>query len=165
MDVKWTPKGTSGASCSHARAWSAQGQGTITLQDPTMPSSSEQMMASLTAWHIPKSSALTNNKRASAGYPKRLFVRAVFRVFIVIARPLPPSLPFTRRVEGHHRGHPGVPDVAGGAAGRSGGTSLLVGREQGEGSTRRAAHEGYPFGVHAVAGGVLLNPSDRAGHV
>jgi len=74
-DVKWTPKGTSGAPCSHVRAWSAQGQGTITLQDLTMPSLSERMMASLTAWHIPKSSALTNNKRASAGYPKKLFAR------------------------------------------------------------------------------------------
>src|SRR5215213_8671603 len=81
-DVKWTAKGTSGASCSHARAWSAQGQGTIRLQDPTMPSSSERMLASLTAWHIPKSSALTNNKRASAGYPKRSVVRPVFRVVI-----------------------------------------------------------------------------------
>jgi hypothetical protein len=45
-------------------------------------------MATLTAWHIPKSSALTNNKRESAGYPKRLFVRGVFPVFIVIS-PLP----------------------------------------------------------------------------
>src|SRR5215211_4578420 len=92
MDVKWTPKGTSGASCSHVRAWSAQGQGTITLQEPTMPSSSEPMMATLTAWHIPKSSALTNNKREPAGYPKRLFVRRVFPVFIVTSPPLPESV-------------------------------------------------------------------------
>src|SRR5918992_1031139 len=76
-DVKWTPKGTSGASCSHVRAWSAQGQGTITLQEPTMPSSSERMMASL-----------TNNKRASSEYPKRLFVWLVFCVLI----PLPSSM-------------------------------------------------------------------------
>src|SRR5215208_2133746 len=89
MDVEWTPKGLSGASCSHARAWSAQGQGTITLQEPTMPSSIERMMASLMAWHIPKSSAWTNNKRASAGYPKRSFVGPVFRVDILL--PLPES--------------------------------------------------------------------------
>src|ERR671914_402394 len=84
MDVKCTPKETSDASCSHARAWGAHGQGTITLQDPTMPSSSERMMASLTAWHIPKSSALTNNKRASSGYPKRPFVWLVFCVLIAL---------------------------------------------------------------------------------
>ena len=50
-------------------ACGAAGQGAIRLHELAMPSSIERMTAVLTAWYIPKSSALMISTRASRGRP------------------------------------------------------------------------------------------------
>ncbi len=66
-------------------ACNAQGQGTIKVVERSTPFWSARKMASLTAWHIPKSSALIISRRASAGYPSRRFVWPLFnRVTLLI---------------------------------------------------------------------------------
>jgi hypothetical protein len=57
----------SGWAASHCIAWRAQAQGTIRVVDVTTPAVSERVIAALAAWHIPKSSALMINRRASPG--------------------------------------------------------------------------------------------------
>src|SRR5688572_18702525 len=69
MTVRWTPQAIPGWSRTSRMACSAQGQGAIRVVDRTTPSVSVRRMAALIAWDIPKSSALTMSRRASAGYP------------------------------------------------------------------------------------------------
>src|SRR4030042_915212 len=63
-------------------ACNAQGQGTIKVVERTRPSRSVRMMASFVELHIPKSSALIINRRASAGYPSNRFVWFLLNGFI-----------------------------------------------------------------------------------
>src|SRR5215217_5069974 len=75
MTVRWTPQAMCGWSRSSRMACRAQGQGAIRVVDCTTPCVSVRRMAALMAWDIPKSSALTMSRRASAGYPSRSLAR------------------------------------------------------------------------------------------
>ena len=58
---------------------------TIRLVERAMPSSNVRKMASFTAWHIPKSSALIISRRASAGYPNNSFVRPLYAMLAFLS--------------------------------------------------------------------------------
>ena len=84
-------------------AWVAQGQVTIKVVERSTPFLSARVMASLTAWHIPKSSALIIRSRASAGYPSRQFVWPLFNGVTSLIHVSKPRLfhnPAPRRVIG-----------------------------------------------------------------
>src|SRR4030067_88651 len=87
-------------------ACKAQGQGTIKLVERSTPSLNVRKMASLIALHIPKSSALIINRRASTGYPSRRFVCLLFnRVIWLISCFRYFAVPLSRRPNGLAQRH------------------------------------------------------------
>jgi len=74
MIVRCTPNAISGCSPSSRIACGDHGHGVITVVEVTTPSVNPRMMASFTELHIPKSSALMINNRASSGNPSSVFV-------------------------------------------------------------------------------------------